>query len=40
MKSGLIESGTEIVETAEIDDVIDVVDVLYLTRIQKERFSV
>jgi aspartate carbamoyltransferase catalytic subunit len=38
MKDALIESGTEIVETAEIDDVIDVVDVLYMTRIQKERF--
>jgi len=38
MKDGLIESGAEIMETADIDDVIDAVDVLYMTRIQKERF--
>jgi aspartate carbamoyltransferase catalytic subunit len=36
--SDLREKGMEIIEHDEIGDVIDTVDVLYVTRIQKERF--
>lgn len=38
IKDDLTKSGTKIIETTNIDDAIGVVDVLYLTRIQKERF--
>ncbi len=38
MKSDLIDKGIKITETADPDDVVGVVDVLYITRIQKERF--
>lgn len=38
IKDDLTKSGTKIIETTNIDDAISVVDVLYLTRIQKERF--
>ncbi|HIE31742.1 MAG TPA: aspartate carbamoyltransferase [Methanosarcinales archaeon] len=38
IKTNLIESGIRITETKDLDDVVGVVDVLYITRIQKERF--
>jgi len=38
LTNDLSESGTRITETTDLDEVIDYVDVMYLTRIQKERF--
>lgn len=38
IKRDLTNSGIKVRETTNLDDVVDVVDVLYLTRIQKERF--
>ncbi|MDY6964390.1 MAG: aspartate carbamoyltransferase [Halobacteriota archaeon] len=38
IKSDLKSLGIEVIETSDIADVIDEVDVLYVTRIQKERF--
>jgi aspartate carbamoyltransferase catalytic subunit len=38
LAAGLTEKGMEIIEHDDIKDVIDTVDVLYVTRIQRERF--
>jgi aspartate carbamoyltransferase catalytic subunit len=38
LAAGLAEKGMEIIEHDDIRDVIDTVDVLYVTRIQRERF--
>jgi len=35
----LIDKGIDVRESHKIEDVIDTADVLYVTRIQKERFS-
>jgi len=39
LKEELIQAGRPIAETARVEDVIETVDVLYVTRVQKERFA-
>jgi aspartate carbamoyltransferase len=39
LKQELLDAGRPVSETASVDDVIDSVDVLYVTRVQKERFA-
>lgn len=39
IKELLIKSGIKIFETSVLNDVIETTDVLYVTRIQKERFT-
>lgn len=39
IKNEVADSGVDIRETHEIEDVIDRADVVYMTRVQKERFS-
>jgi aspartate carbamoyltransferase catalytic subunit len=38
IKSDLSRRGTTVMETSDLSQVIETVDVLYVTRIQKERF--
>jgi len=39
LMNDLIDKGVDVRETDKVDDVIRDVDVLYVTRIQKERFT-
>jgi len=39
IKQQMIEAGRPVAETSAVEQVIDTVDVLYVTRVQKERFA-